>query len=138
MAKRAKTAQQIVRLCDDLLRIEREKLGKLIRQKEELQLDRQRTRDLMDKSDQYSPRLIELSGERLNSIERQIYQADAAINTQQKHVNDAAVRLKAAEASLKSARQHEAMEQRRSDEIDMIERFTSELVRQGSHKISGG
>lgn len=124
MAKRAENALQIVRLCDDLLRIERGKLAKLTRQQEQLQLDSERVRELIDGAHMFSPRLIEMSVERLSSIERQRHQLRHQIDGQLAHVNDAAVRLKAAEASLRSARQREALEQRRADEVELTERVS--------------
>lgn len=124
MAKRVDKVRQIVQLCDDLLRIERGKLAALMGQKEQLQLDGMRTRELIDRSHMFSPRLIEMSVERLSSIERQLHQIDRRIDVQLSHINDAAVRLKAAEASLRGARQQEALEQRRAEEVELIERVS--------------
>jgi hypothetical protein len=124
MAKGVDNARQIVRLCDDLLRIERGKLADLMRQKEQLQRDGARTREFIDRAHSFSPRLIEMSVERLSSIERQIHQIGHRIEAQLAEVNGAAVRLKAAEASLRSARQREAYEQRRADEIELTERVS--------------
>lgn len=126
MAKRPENARQIVRLCDDLLRIERGKLAKLMRQQEQLQLDSERVRELIDGAHSFGPRLIEMSVERLASIERQRHQLGHQIDAQLAQVNAAAVRLKAAEASLGSARQREAFEQRRADEVELTERVSRE------------
>lgn len=124
MGKRTENARRIERLCDDLLRIERGQLAKLKRQAEQLQLDSERVRELIDGVHMFSPRLIEMSVERLSSIERQRHLLGQQIDAQLAQVNAAAVRLKAAEGSLRSARQHEAFEQRRADEVELIERVS--------------
>lgn len=128
MAKQTVKSRQIVDLCDDLLRLERGKLARLMSQKDQLQLERARVCEVIDGAKMLNSRLIEMSVERLSSIDKQLYRLEAVINAQRAQVSDAAVRLKAAEASLRSARAREAMEERRAEEVEMVERVVREWL----------
>lgn len=121
MTKRTEKARQIVQLCDDLLRVERGKLAKLIRHKDQLQHDRQRIAELIDGAQLMNSRLMEIGVSRLSWIDRQLHRLELQIDTQREMVNDAAVRGKAAEASLRSAREREELDKRRTYEIEMSE-----------------
>lgn len=122
MGKKAGGPQRVERLCDELLRIERGKLAKLMREKERLELERSRVRQLIASENKYSPRLIELSVGRLAGIERQLFQIEKRIDEQRVHVNSAAVRWKTAGAVLRAAREREAFKQRRAEEAKLVER----------------
>lgn len=128
MAKQTIKSRQIVALCDDLLRLEREKLARLMAQKDQLQLDRARVCEVIDGANMLNSRLIEMSVERLSSIDKQLHRLENLINAQRAQVNDAAVRLKAAEASLRSVRLREALEQRRTEEAELVERAVWEWL----------
>lgn len=121
-------SRQIVALCDDLLRLERGKLARLMAQKDQLQLDRARVCEVIDGANMLNSRLIEMSVERLSSIDKQLHRLENLINAQRAQVNDAAVRLKAAEASLRSVRLREALEQRRTEEAELVERAVWEWL----------
>lgn len=121
MAKRTVKSRQIVDLCDDLLRLERGKLAQLMSQKDQLQLDRTRVCEVIDGAKMLNSRLIEMSVERLSSIDKQLYRLETVINAQRAKVGEAAVRLKAAEVSLRSAKACEAIEERRTEEAEMVE-----------------
>jgi len=121
-------SRQIVALCDDLLRLERGKLARLMAQKDQLQLDRARVCEVIDGANMLNSRLIEMSVERLSSIDKQLHRLENSINAQRAQVNDAAVRLKAAEASLRSVRLREALEQRRTEEAELVERAVWEWL----------
>ncbi len=128
MAKQTMKSRQIVALCDDLLRLERGKLARLMAQKDQLQLDRARVCEVIDGANMLNSRLIEMSVERLSSIDKQLHRLENLINAQRAQVNDAAVRLKAAEASLRSVRLREALEQRRTEEAELVERAVWEWL----------
>jgi len=128
VAKQTIKSRQIVALCDDLLRLEREKLARLMAQKDQLQLDRARVCEVIDGANMLNSRLIEMSVERLSSIDKQLHRLENLINAQRAQVNDAAVRLKAAEASLRSVRLREALEQRRTEEAELVERAVWEWL----------
>lgn len=128
MAKQTVKSRQIVGLCDDLLRLERGKLAKLMSQKDQLQSDRARVGEVIDGAKMLNSRLIEMCVERLSSIDKQLYKLGMQIDAQRAQVSEAAIRSKVAEASLRSAKLREAMDQRRMDETEMVERVAWEWL----------